>query len=149
MSENIFLASAELIRNCISVLTEYVLENTVPENFNETEFRITIPETLHPLLYERFNEDYDLDSRIEVFDKLQQLLSSQFAEDSIFRKKLNRKIQEFFPHNPDDPNTKEITVMDVLLVDDCTSVVIYDSVSEINGVENEEENIISVEILVL
>ena len=147
MSENLFFASAELIQDCISTLTEYVLNNTVPENFNETEFRIIISETLHPLLYERFNEDYDLDSRIAIFDKLQQLLSLQFAEDSIFRKKLNRKIQEFFPHNPDDPNTKEIVVMDVLLVDDCTSVVVYDSVAEITGSENKEENVISVEIL--
>ncbi len=104
------------VNDCVAALSAHLLEHLGTDNFesnpNELIFSVPVDAKMHPLLEERFNENWNIESRIEAFDIIQNNLITEFlgAEKN---QKLNAKIQDALPSS-----RKKFTLSGVALVDD-------------------------------
>ena len=108
------------VNECATALSAHLLEHLGTDNFEispeELVFSVPVDPKMHSLLEDRFNEDYDIESRIEVFDVIQSNLITEFlgAEKN---QKLNAKIEDALP-----PSRKKFTLNGLALVDDAFAI---------------------------
>ena len=137
-----FEVSDEEINECVILLSSHLLTNIGTEHFAEIDtsgmrFVIPVDLDLHVLLRKRFEEEWNLDSRIEMFQCLRGNLSAEFnailgesnnrAKNN--RAKLDEKIQNALPST----HRKKFVSGEVSLEDDAMVV-------------DDESNLISIEI---
>lgn len=133
----VFEASDEEIMECVLLLSSYLLSNMGTEHFAGTDtsgMSLVIPVDLdlHSLLHKRFEEEWNLDARIDMFQCLQENFSAEFNAEmggSENRTKLDEKIQEVLPPT----RRKKFVLGEVSLVDDAMAI-------------GEESNMVSIEI---
>lgn len=90
------------VSDCCLKIAQHVLSNITVDHFHGIQntggmyFEIPLDSDFHLLLHERFNGTWDLDSRLEMVDKIRAELDA-FFEDEAHSSELNRKIREMIP----------------------------------------------------
>lgn len=133
----VFDASDEEINECVLVLSNHLLSTISVEHFagmdtSGMRFVIPVDLDLHSLLKKRFEEDWNLDSRLDMFQCIRENLSAEFSVElgeNENRVKLDEKIQTALPPT----YRKKFTSGEILLEDDAMVV-------------DDESNMISIEI---
>lgn len=133
----VFEVSDEEINECVLLLSRHLLSNIGAEHFAGADtsgmsFVIPVDLDLHSLLRKRFEEKWNLDSRIDMFQCLRENFSAEFNAvegGSDNWAKLDEKIQEALPPT----HRKKLVLGEVLLEDDAMSV-------------DEKSNMVSIEI---
>lgn len=132
--EKLLVVSQESIQECCTILAGHLLSVISGEHFSELDasgmkFVIPVDSGMHVLLRNRFEEEWDLDSRLDMFMEVREGLAFEFAENSEKRSKLDAKILEALPAT----HRKKLTTTGVELEDDAMVV-------------DDESNMISIEI---
>lgn len=135
------LVSSEEINECLSLLSDHLLTHISGEHFSGMDagmkFIIPIDLDLHPLLRKRFEEQWDLDSRIGMFDLIRLGLDFEFsrnkkpviaeepANPTEKRIELDAKIQEALPPTHRKKFTSGIVSLedDAMVMDDDSNMV--------------------------
>ncbi len=130
----LLVVSQDSIQECCTILADHLLSIISGEHFSELDtsgmkFVIPIDPSMHVLLTNRFEEKWDLDSRLDMFMEVRELLAHEFSEDTEKRTILDAKIQEALPPT----RRKKLVLTEVDLVDDAMVV-------------DDESNMISIEI---
>ena len=124
----------EDVDECVSILLDCLSKGITTEHFDGSDpsgMRFVIPVNvgLHKLLRDRFVEEWDLESRLEMFDAIQAQLSTIFFADVERKTELNTKILDALPPS----HRKKFESDDIHLVDDAMTV-------------GEESNTVSLEV---
>lgn len=114
--------SMEKITECASLLSKHLMSNIAGEHFagmDNTGIRFVIPVSLdlHELIRQRFEMEWSLDSRLDVFQLIREQLVAEFATEEK-RAELDAKIQEALPST----HRKKFTSGEVCLEDDAMVV---------------------------
>jgi hypothetical protein len=122
------------ILDCANLLSDHLLSHINGDCFSEMgadgmRFVIPVDLSLHDLLQSRFDEKWELESRLNIFEEIRHVLSLIFQNESKQRAKLVAKIEEALPPG----HRKKLTPGEVCLEDD--AMVIGD-----------ESNTVSIEI---
>lgn len=125
------VVSDEVVNECVSLLSAHLLSHIIGEHFGNMDtsgmqFVIPVDLDLHVLLRKRYEEEWSLDSRLDMFQSLREKLVAEFREKKV---ELDAKIQEALPST----YRKKFTSGEVSLEDDAMIV-------------DEESNMISIEI---
>lgn len=120
--------SSDEVDSCVDILTAYIFKNMSLKHFHGIDdegmhFTIPVESTVHILLESRFNEEWTLDSRIDMFDVVNKSLSDRFNHLNAWN--LNQMIVDILPSS----DRKRLVFSDVLLVDD--SLAVDEDVNEI------------------
>ncbi len=133
-SEGEFLTvSVEKINECVSALSGHLMSGIVAECFagmDNTGMRFIIPVSLdlHEIIRQRFEMEWSLDCRLDIFQLVREQLVAEFATKGK-RAELDAKIQEALPST----HRKKFTSGEVCLEDDAMVV-------------NDESDMVSIEI---
>lgn len=127
-----FIAPDSDIEECISLLTDHVINNITGEHFSGMDgegIQFVIPVNLdfHSLLRVRFEDQWELESRLMMFDRLRDGLMEAFLE-SDKRESLDEKLQEALPPT----HRKKFTSGTVTLIDDA---MVVDDESDMVSIE--------------
>lgn len=120
--------SEKEINECASTLAAHLLTHITTEHFGGADvsgmqFVIPVDLDLHHLLQKRFEEKWDLGSRLEMFDMLRLVFSAKFGEEK--RVELDAKIQDILPstHRKKFISGKVSLEDDAMVVDDESNMV--------------------------
>lgn len=125
--------SQDSIQECCTILADHLLSVISGEHFSELDsagmkFVIPVDPGMHVLLRNRFEEEWDLDSRLDMFMEVREGLAFEFAEDSEKRANLDAKIQEALPAT----HRKKLNAAEVSLEDDA---MVVDGESDMISIE--------------
>lgn len=125
--------SIEKITECASLLSKHLMSSLAAEHFagmDSAGMRFIIPVNLdfHELIRQRFEMEWSLDSRLDMFQLIREQLVAEFTTEEK-RAELDAKIQEALPPT----HRKKITSGEVSLEDDAMVV-------------NDESDMVSIEI---
>lgn len=128
----LLIVSIEKITECASLLSKHLMENVTGEGFagmDNTGMRFVIPVSLdlHELIRQRFEIEWSLDSRLNIFQLIKEQLTAEFVTEEK-RAKLNEKIQEALPPT----HRKKFTSGEVCLEDDA---MVVDDESDMVSIE--------------
>jgi len=106
------------VTQCCEQVVAEVLKGISVESFHDIAmgkmyFEVPLTCDFHLLLYERFNGDWSLDSRLEMMDKIRAELSSKF-DGELYRNELNQRIQTVIP------NARRTCLLDDIYLNDDT-----------------------------
>lgn len=130
----------EELQECATLLSEYLLSHIISEHFGELDatgmhFVIPVDLDLHSILQKRFEDKWNLDSRIDMFEGLGLILTSIFdpTPDEMVhqecenekRIELDKKIQEALPstHRKKFISGEVSLEHDAMVVDDASDMV--------------------------
>lgn len=97
----LLVVSEKEINECASILANHTMSHITSEYFGELDvtgmqFIIPVDLDIHILMRKRFEEEWDLESRLDMFQCVREHLVAKFT-DSEQREELNAKIQEVLP----------------------------------------------------
>jgi len=109
------------IDQCSNIVMAHILETLSGAHFEGSDdqgprFIIPIESSLHPLLDERFSDQWTLDSRLSVFKAIQEQLTEK-ANESDNRSVLDSCITKALP-----PSRKKFSSDEIILYDDALAV---------------------------
>ena len=114
----LLVVSEEEINQCVTALSAHLMSHISGEYFGDMDtsgmqFVIPVDLELHPLLCKRFEEKWDLDSRLDMFQSIRESLTVEFTNNEK-RDTLDAKIQAALPAT----HRKKFTSGEVSLEDD-------------------------------
>ena len=118
----VFEASDQEVDDCARSILVFLSENLSFEDFDPAGkdgaiFTVRVDTVIHRLLRVRFANEWNLNSRIDLFDSIRCGVSNRFA-DSENRQPLLDKVQQILPAS----HRKKFSITDVLLHDDALTV---------------------------
>lgn len=124
--------SQQDIKECVHVLSSYLFQS-LSEYFKgdigDMGFVIPIDASSHELLQKRFEEDWNLESRVKMFEEINDQLIALLDDDSFAREKIADRIEEALPAS----DRKKFIFSGMRLLDDSLTV-------------GDDSNMISIEV---
>lgn len=133
----------ESMLECTEASATYILKNLEKKHFsidNQMKFIIPLNSSIHPLINERWNEEWTMDSRISIIHLFRMLLA-QFCQEETYASQLNRRINDVLPPT-------ETSILVVKQVDVSDDPVEMKPESQFERPDDDQKEEISVEITV-
>jgi hypothetical protein len=144
-------SSTDQVKSCIKAVVVYCCKHMSLNDYTSDSWslRVQVPSTVHPLLQERFNCSYNLDSRFKEFDKIRADFENSCLHPEL-KSKLDEKVQRLFPQEGlvgyGEIDGKKVGGMTKNPVSswEVVNAVIDDENDLIMGVGDEDENSLNV-----